>query len=135
MENETALKAVFRETPNPRNAKRQARAARTRARALSPRRILSLLMSVPIVAASAGLAMYLRTSPYDPPVAVAHLIAMAGCPAAMRVGLAPAAEGQPGYHLRNDAEGDGVACGTALVAEDVALTRYRVVGSAKFIRP
>jgi hypothetical protein len=80
---------------------------------LSPLRILLALMSIPVLATSLTVAIFIRTSPYDAPVALAHLIALGGCDAAASVGMAPAREGGPGYHPRNDPDGDGVACGTA----------------------
>ena len=39
-----------------------------------------------------------------------HMIAAAGCDAARAAGVAPAYRGHPGYHARNDRDGDGIAC-------------------------
>ncbi len=50
------------------------------------------------------------TSPWPVPVTVRHLMAAPNCDAARAVGLAPAERGEPGYWLRHDADGDGLAC-------------------------
>lgn len=112
----------------------------TRARALSPLRILSLLMALPIMAGGVALSVYVRTSPYDPALAVRHLAALAGCDAAQAMALAPARRGEPGYHARNDADGDGVACGPRTAAAftsapEVPQPGGRMAGGAKFVRP
>ncbi len=140
-----ALKsALLQDAPQ---SKRQLRAARTRARALSPVRILRLLLAVPVVAAGLTVSIYIRTSPYEPPDALRHLIALSGCSAAVKVGVAPAYAGELGYHLRNDPDGDGVACGSEVAG--VATFQFepaqkpvvngsqpvRAVGGAKFLRP
>lgn len=128
-------------------ARRKARAARTRAHALSPLRILMRVLALPGLSLAVAVSVYVRTSPHDPQLALRHLVARAGCDAARSVGLAPAQEGEAGYHSRNDADGDGVACEptpTRTVAAQVnqgpieqgrseAKTRY--VGGAKFVRP
>ncbi len=149
----SGIKSALRGEPEP--SRRQRRAAKTRARALSPTRIIMTLASLPLVAGSVALSVYVRTSPYDPPQAVAHLVARAGCDAAASVGLAPAYRGGLGYHERNDADGDGVACeSVGLSAEPVQEVAYsdpsaprpslrtstqnasrQMVGGAKFIKP
>ena len=91
-------------------SRREKRAARTRAEVLSPGRIVMSLLSLPLVAGGVAASLYVHTSPYDPPDAFAHLMARAGCDAARSVGLAPAYRGELGYHAKNDADGDGVAC-------------------------
>ncbi len=98
-------------------SRREIRAARTRAQALAPGRILMRLLTLPLLALGVALSIYIRTSDYDPPDALAHLMARGGCDAARYVGLAPAYQGGLGYHARNDADGDGVAC-AALAASD-----------------
>jgi hypothetical protein len=155
MDKSEALKSAFR--TNATLSKRERRAARTRARALSPVRIILSLMSVPVVATGLTVSIYIRTSPYEPPDALRHLIAMSGCDAAAKVGVAPALRGQLGYHPRNDDDGDGVACGSIWsdarpeVAGDfetvpelaqlpdgtvaAATPAVRSVGGAKFLRP
>ncbi|MEX0365735.1 MAG: excalibur calcium-binding domain-containing protein [Ruegeria sp.] len=133
---------------NRRVSRRQRRAEALRARALSPARIiLSVLVGFPLMTASVALGVYLRTSPYEPAEAMLHLIARAGCDAAESVGMAPAYRGWPGYHARNDADGDGVACEPQRQAEQVAVQprnaspaqapepRQRTLGGAKFVRP
>jgi len=140
------LKRALRTDPDP--SRRERRAARTRAQALSPGRIVMALLSLPLVAGGVAVSLYIRTSPYEPPLALAHLVARAGCDAAATVGLAPAYRGGPGYHARNDADGDGVACEIAGFAaepvQDVAYsappvdtpdTPKRMVGGAKFVKP
>ncbi len=41
---------------------------------------------------------------------VLHLAAAPSCDFARRVGLAPARNGEPGYHSRHDFDNDGMAC-------------------------
>ncbi|MGR3344558.1 MAG: excalibur calcium-binding domain-containing protein [Paracoccaceae bacterium] len=38
------------------------------------------------------------------------MAASPNCDSARAVGLAPARRGQPGYFVRHDADGDGIAC-------------------------
>lgn len=92
------------------------------------------LCAIPLVALSVSVSLYIRTSPYRPTEALLHLVAMAGCPAAAAVGVAGARAGEPGYHARNDPDGDGVACNPE---GDRAPGREttRQVGGAKFVRP
>jgi len=131
-------------------SKRELRAARTRAEALSPVRILMRLLTLPPLALAVALTIYIRTSDYDPPEAIAHLVARGGCDAARSIGLAPSYRGGIGYHARNDMDGDGVACdgtkvllvevvGNVTVSEPVAIqdtsARIRMTGGAKFVRP
>lgn len=131
-------------------SKRQIRATRTRAEALSPVRILFSFLTLPLLALSVALSIYVRTSIYDPPEAIAHLVARGGCDAARSIGLAPSYRGGLGYHARNDVDGDGVACdGTEVLpvevvensttSEPVAIqntsARVRMTGGAKFVRP
>lgn len=125
---------------------RQLRAARTRARALSPWRIALKLCSIPFIFVSVAVSVYIRTSEYEPPQALAHLIARVDCDRARAVGLAPAYRGGLGYHARNDADGNGVACeqgnrlAAAVVDRDTVTTSapkapVRMVGGAKFVTP
>ncbi|TMV10393.1 excalibur calcium-binding domain-containing protein [Ruegeria sediminis] len=101
-----------------------------------------MILLLPVTTFGIALGVYLRTSPYEPAEAVLHIVALAGCDAARAVGVAPAYRGGPGYHLRNDPDGDGVACGSApRAAPRMAApapapeARQRMVGSAKFVRP
>jgi len=144
---------------NPRSVQRIRRAEAQRAQFLSPRRIVMLLLSLPVIACSVGVSVYVRTSPYEPEAALQHLVAMWGCDAARSVGLGPTSLGNPGYHLRNDADGDGIACEPhyrgsttgnaqgdhavppirnthgATVPQGNAPPLRRSIGSAKFVRP
>lgn len=149
----SGIKSALRAEPEP--SRRYRRAAENRAWALSPTRIIMTLASLPLVAGSVALSVYVRTSPYEPSRAVAHLVARAGCDAAASVGLAPAYRGGLGYHDRNDADGDGVACDSIdLGAEPLRDVAYsepsaprpslrtstqnatrQMVGGAKFIKP
>ncbi len=126
-----------------RPSRRERRAARVRARgpALSLRKVLLSLLAIPVITASLTISIYIRTSPYEPADALRHLIAKTGCEAAFRVGLAPARRGEMGYHARNDLDGDGVACGSGVVADarpaggPAGAPSVRSVGGAKFLRP
>ena len=131
---------------DPAAIRRAQRAARTRARAMSPMRVARYLLYLPVLTAVIGLSVYIRTSPYEPPEAVMHLAALAGCEAAGWVGVAPSRRGDPGYHARNDHDGDGVACEaqdslggavrqSAGAPAPSAEARPRMVGSAKFVKP
>ncbi len=112
MSDTDALKDVFRATSK-RVERRERRAAKTRAQALSPMRILFRVILIPVTTIALTVSIYLRTSPYERSDAIRHLAAMAGCEATRAVGLAPAFRGGIGYHERNDPDGDGVACGSA----------------------
>lgn len=109
MSDSDALNFALRGEPT--LSKRQRRAMITRAHALSPGRILIKVLLIPVVMASITVSVYVRTSPYERQDALRHLAAMTGCDTAASMGLAPALEGQLGYHARNDKNGDGVACG------------------------
>lgn len=129
----------------------QMRAARLRARTLSPWRIGLKLLSIPFLAVSVAVSIHIRISPYEPPQALAHLIARVDCDAARSVGLAPAYRGGLGYHKRNDPDGNGIACEqgdlftaapeakggnlTKTTAESAPDTLVRIVGGAKFVKP
>jgi len=146
MADQDSLKHAFRdEIPQSGLYKRQRRATRTRERALSPVRILLNLMLVPVVAAIMTASIFMQTSPFGDTDALRHLISLAGCDAAMKVQVAPAALGQPGYHKRNDPDGNGVACDEGLEIAYVApampqepmtpAVEQRIIGGAKFVRP
>lgn len=153
----SALNAAFRGDPKARPtkagpgkasrreavvARRELRAMRTRAQALSPLRIMSQVLLVPVVTLALSVSIYTRISPYERTDALRHLAALAGCDTAASMGLAPAFEGGLGYHARNDPDGDGVACAAQDRAARPAATsglapevpKY-VRGGAKFLRP
>ena len=137
------LRAAFR-TPD-RPSRRERRALKTRRRALSPVRILVRVALIPVLAVGLTVSIYIRTSPYEPPDAMRHLLAMAGCDTAARLGLAPAYAGELGYHTRNDPDADGVACGASaaefgvtsriVTVPDGAAVAPRMSGGAKFVKP
>ncbi len=128
-------------TENPPLTRRQKRAERLRREALSPRRILSLILILPGVMMIVALSVYLRTSPYYPTDAMMHLLARGGCDMARRIGLAGARRGEIGYHARNDHDGNGVACeipGARMSLQEPLIGNAgdgRSDTGAKFIRP
>jgi len=145
-----ALKDAFRTEVKPSRRERRARA--TLAHALSPARILTQVLLVPIVTIAMTVSIYIRTSPYERVDALRHLAAMAGCDTARSMGLAPAFKGEIGYHKRNDADGNGIACEDSrnplagIVARtlsalpepaqyDGAANSVRMDGGAKFVKP
>lgn len=100
--------------------------------------VILKLMAIPVVALATALSVYIRTSPYPPSAALAHLVARAGCPAAAAIGLAGARVGEAGYHAHNDPDGDGIACAPASVPEGLAAPGQLMetkAGGAKFVRP
>ena len=131
-------------------SRRQKRAERTLARVLSPWRIGLKLASIPLLTVSFTVSIYVRTSQYEPPMALAHLISRINCDAARAVGLAPANRGQLGYHARTDPDGNGVSCegGIQLVSAPMTVEKAnvnavgpapkpaaRMTGGAKFVKP
>ena len=134
-----ALNRAMRDTA--RLTRRSQRAARTRAKALSPVRLLSLLLSLPVVFVVIALGTYLRTTSYELPEAALHLVALGGCDAAHTLAIGPFYRGQPGYHARLDADDDGIACEPYPRRKVVVLPQAapaegsRMVGGAKFVRP
>ncbi|MTI03165.1 excalibur calcium-binding domain-containing protein [Roseibium sp. RKSG952] len=140
------------EESKPRPSRRQQRAEAVRRKALSPLRIFMMVLALPITTATIALGVYLRTTDYEHAEAVIHLVALAGCDAAHALGMGAVREGQPGYHKRNDPDGDGVACGTFVVENPTAVIpapvpssapapaqaeapAQRRVGNAKFVKP
>ena len=123
------------------NPRREARAARTRAQALSPTRILLQVLFLPVAITAITISVFVRTSPYERQDALRHLAAMTGCDTAEAMGLAPAFEGELGYHKRNDPDGDGVACGDQPAAKAVVSAATETpadavrISGAKFLRP
>jgi hypothetical protein len=102
--------------------------------------VILKVSTIPVIALTTALSIYIRTSPYEPTEALMDLVARAGCPAAAAIGLADMRKGELGYHARNDPDGDGVACPrvTSPVAagpEVPGETSTRTVGGAKFLRP
>ena len=81
----------------------------------TPRRRTGMLAGLVIagitfVAGTSGIFAY--QSPWDTETDLRHLAATVHCKAAVLVGLAPAVRGAPGYHIRNDRDGNGIACET-----------------------
>ncbi|WP_171234889.1 excalibur calcium-binding domain-containing protein [Ruegeria sp. HKCCA6837] len=127
---------------NPRSTRRHQRAEAARRQALSPVRILIMVLLLPLTTVLIAVGVFIRMSEYNRDEAVIHLIALAGCDATQAMGIGPFREGQPGYHTRNDPDGDGVACGfaeapapQAAQAESRPEPQQRAVGNAKFVRP
>ncbi|WP_170466972.1 excalibur calcium-binding domain-containing protein [Ruegeria arenilitoris] len=131
-----------------RTSARHRRADALRRRALSPVRIVLMVLMLPATTAAITVAVYLRTSEFESHEALLHLIAMVSCDTAGSLIPGPYRKGEPGYHARNDADGDGVACGTiapitATPQSAEALQsplrpeapQSRQLGTAKFVRP
>ncbi|MES0826360.1 excalibur calcium-binding domain-containing protein [Ruegeria sp. SCP11] len=123
-------------------SRRHKRAEALRKRAVSPVRILLMVLMLPMTTMVIAVGVYLRTSEFEREEALIHLIAMAGCDAVEKLVPGPFVAGEPGYHARNDPDGDGIACGeVALVPVQNTLPqqadtpRSRSVGTAKFVRP
>ncbi|WP_170430438.1 excalibur calcium-binding domain-containing protein [Ruegeria arenilitoris] len=126
----------------PKVSRRQKRADALRKRALSPVRILIMVLMLPLTILSIVVAVFLRTSGYEREEALIHLIALAGCDAVETIVPGPFLAGGPGYHPRNDPDGDGVACETlsgtpvsGAVPQRTGTRPSRTVGTAKFVRP
>lgn len=127
--------------PKPRLIRRRRRAEALRRKALSPIRILTMILALPLTTGLIAVGVYLRVSEYERPQAVVHLVALAGCDVVQRLVTGPFRKGEPGYHKRNDPDGDGVACGSLPTRRAADLPRagdphnQRTVGSAKFLKP
>ncbi len=130
----------------PLSTKRQRRAEAARRRALSPVRILLMVLCLPLTVALISFNMFVRLSDYGRDEAMVHLIALAGCDASRAVGFGTFYEGYAGYHPRNDPDGDGVACGPDVAQRQTApspstttpretTANQRSLGNAKFIKP
>jgi hypothetical protein len=126
--------------------KRQRRAEAARRRALSPLRILLMVLCLPLTVALISFNMFVRLSDYGRDEAMVHLIALAGCDASRAIGFGTFYEGYAGYHPRNDPAGDGVACGPDVAQRQTAPSpstttpretsaSQRSLGNAKFIKP
>ncbi len=133
---------------SPRSIRRRRKAEALRRHALSPIRILLMVLLLPVTTGVIALGVYVRISDYERTEAVMHLVALAGCDAARSVGLGPMREGELGYHKRNDPDGDGIACEAGAVrrtqgpapvqfapSDPMPAQTQRRVGSAKFVRP
>ncbi len=109
------FKKPSQDTPDPKPppSRRHRRAEATRRHALSPLRILVMVLLLPLTTVLIATGVFLRLSGFEREEAVIHLIALAGCDATQSLGVGPFYEGQAGYHKRNDPDGDGVACGAA----------------------
>ena len=133
------LKAV---STDPGTSGRIKRAEALRKRALSPVRILIMILMLPVTTLGIAVGVYLRTSEFEREEAVIHLIAMAGCKSVESIVPGPFFAGEPGYHARNDPDGDGVACGTVSLPpaqetppQQAETPSRRAVGNSKFVRP
>ncbi len=131
---ESSLRPVFTDPTCP---ERQRRAEVTRKRALSPVRIMLMILMLPVTTAAIALSVFIRTSDFEREEAVFHLAALVGgCHAAQKILPGPYYEGQPGYHLRNDPDADGIACDSGRQsAVKTPLQAEKQVGNAKFLRP
>ncbi len=76
------------------------------------RSALSMVMMAAIAIGAGSAGYFAYNSPWPTETDMRHLAATLHCDIADRVGLAPANEGQPGYHARNDRNGNGVSCET-----------------------
>jgi len=109
---------------------------------LSPVRILVMILMLPVTTAVIAMSVFIRTSEFEREDAVLHLIALAGCQTVISIAPGLFRVGEPGYHRRNDPDGDGVACGTiapptpnSSASPRSDASKPRAVGNAKFIRP
>ncbi|WP_241481044.1 excalibur calcium-binding domain-containing protein [Ruegeria sp. ANG-S4] len=126
-----------------RSIRRHRRADEQRRRALSPVRILIMVLALPLTTGIIALGTYFRATDRERPEAVLHLVALAGCDATRAMGFGAFHEGDAGYHKRNDPDGNGIACETAApvmkasptVLPSTEAPKQRMVGNAKFVRP
>ncbi len=135
MDNDGSLNSL-RETRGHR--RRSMRAERELAKTFNPVNLLIRIIFLPLTVGAIAFGVYLRTSPYSPAEAALHLVPLAGCEAAKKVGLAPAERGGLGYHPKNDPDGDGVACETGILNLTAPSNRSvpdRSSTGAKFVRP
>lgn len=138
-----ALKTAFREIPSTAILRRYERADRTRREALSPSRILLSIVTVPVLTVGLTVSIFVMTSDYDRRDALRHLIALAGCEPAAKIGMTDMTRGEVGYHPRNDPDGDGLSCDTGRAALDtagwagaaVAMETAPPAPGARFVRP
>lgn len=142
------VKPTDEKDSGPRLSRRQRKAEAVRRKALSPIRILLMVLALPLTTGIIAIGVYLRVTDYDRTEAVVHLMALAGCDVVGKVVAGPFREGEAGYHKRNDPDGDGVACGTLPprampgtpravpdVPRAVQAPKQRNVGTAKFLKP
>ncbi len=130
--------------------KRQQRAETLRRKALSPWRILLMILALPLSVALISIGVFVRVSAFDREGAVVHLIAMAGCDVAWKMGIGPFYLGGPGYHARYDPDNNGVTCeppgfaeaglsGQASQSNEAqpqnTSPKQRTLGTAKFLKP
>ncbi len=127
---------------NPRSIRRHRRADEQRRRALSPVRILVMVLALPLTTGLIAVGTYMRVTDKERPDAVLHLVALAGCDAARAIGFDTFHKGQAGYHARNDPDGDGIACESTVSGTPsqqaqprAQAPNQRTVGNAKFVRP
>lgn len=108
---------------------------------LSPARLFMLAMTSPVFIVTMAVIIYFAASPFSISDTARHTVALGGCDSARAVDLAPAREGQPGYHAIHDADKNGVSCearrtkSQRFVSANRGKNKVRMVGGAKFIRP
>ncbi len=87
--------------------------AKARQRPARNHSVFSLLLFAAVTFGVGSAGYFAYNSPWPTETDLRHLAATLHCEIADRVGLAPANEGQPGYHARNDRNGNGVSCETS----------------------
>lgn len=89
-----------------------------------------LLWRVAIYGPVLAIPVYLfASSPFTFRDAALHYLTAAGCPVAEHFGVAPAKQGEPGYHARLDGNRNGIAC------EPEPKRNLRGGSAAKFLHP
>ncbi len=103
-----------------------------------------MVMALPLTIGAIAISGYMRVSDFDRQGSVVHLVALAGCDVTDRLGFRSFRRGTPGYHERNDPDGNGIACEGDVIApvqaapaepQPPAQPKERRVGNAKFIKP
>lgn len=89
--------------------------------------ILAMAMIALLAFGAGSVGVFAYQSEWDTETDLRHLIASLHCDLAFRVGLAPAQQGQPGYHPRNDRDGNGVACEIYQPGTDLAAVPTNIV--------
>ena len=110
------------------------------ARLREPRRrnwvMIALIAAFGFGAGHAGAFAY--QSPWDTETDLRHLAATLHCDLAQKLDLAPALRDMPGYHSRNDRDGNGISCevyGQALQSAALPLNRAEKLSGAMLVWP